>query len=346
MNSIKILASALSICFSINVAHADESQSTDTVTQNNNLVNQLESVQEPYTKDNEVKAPESGQEIKDESDNSQYFIVDGSIDLVKILANESQENRDPVVAYETARFAKFVSDSAIKAKMEGFNKIIIVNLPSYVLYAINLESGISEIESKVIIGKKVAHSRTPRISTNIKSITLNPTWTPPQSVLKRSIYPSLGQKGGYSDKHELVINKNGYLLPLSTPGITREDIQGYRIYQPAGVNNSLGRIRFNTDNNMNIYLHDTNQRYLFKNEDRAYSLGCVRVQDWEKLAMWISGWTKEWLNENIQKKASNNDFLTKTYIVDKVNVSIGYYPIKQDKEGKWVQAKNVYNIEE
>lgn len=340
-HNIKIFTTAILITSSINFSYAD-----DTAIPTDTKIQPAEIIQEPYAQDNEVKAPLPNEEIKENTESSQYFIVDGSIDLVKKLADESQANKDPIIAYETARFAKFVSDSVIKAKMEGMKKVIVVNLPSYTLYAINLDSGISEIESKVIIGKKVAYSRTPRISTNIKSITLNPTWTPPQSVIKRSIYPSLGQKGGYSDKHELVVNKNGYLLPLSTPGITKEDVQGYRIYQPAGINNSLGRIRFNTDNNMNIYLHDTNQRYLFDKADRAYSLGCVRVQDWQKLAMWISGWDEKWLKENIDKKSTSNDLLTKTYNVDKVNVSIGYYTVRQNKEGKWEQAKNVYNLEE
>lgn len=307
---------------------------------------------EPNTEPVESLIPEN-EEVVNESSNanveqmndSQYFIVDGSINIVKELAEESQKTNDPAVAYETARFAKFISDSAVKAKMEGLSKIIVVNVPSYTLYAINLENGLSEIESKVIVGKKVSHSRTPMISTNIKSITLNPTWTPPVSVIKRSIYPSLGKKGGYADKHELVVEKDGQLLPLSTPGITRSEIQGLRIYQPAGIKNSLGRIRFNTDNNMNIYLHDTNQRYLFDKDDRAFSLGCVRVQDWQKLASWIAGWDLEWLNKNVDMKTETGDFLTKTYTVNKVSVSIGYYTVKKDKENYWVKAPNIYNIE-
>ena len=43
-------------------------------------------------------------------------------------------------------------------------------------------------------------------------------------------------------------------------------------------------IEFETDNKDNIYLHDTNQRYLFGQNDRSLSLGCVRVQDWPRLA--------------------------------------------------------------
>ena len=59
--------------------------------------------------------------------------------------------------------------------------------------------------------------------------------------------------------------------------------------QGSGYDNSLGVIKFNFDNPYFVYLHDTNQRYLFKNSSRALSHGCVRVQEWEKLATYIAG---------------------------------------------------------
>lgn len=279
-------------------------------------------------------------------ENAEYYIVDGSIDLIKELAELSNTTTDQHIAYESARFANYISQSVIKARMEGQKKIIIVNIPSYTLYAINLETGKVDIESKVIVGSKVKSSKTPIFSTNIKSITFNPTWTPPVSVLRRSVYPTLGKKGGYADKHGLVVEKNGYLIPLGSSGVTLNDIKGSRIYQPPGKSNSLGRLRFNADNNMNIYLHDTNQRYLFDKDDRAFSLGCVRVQQWDNLAIWIGNWTKDWLSKNVENKSTNGDYLTKTYTVDKISVSIGYFKIKQNKDKIWENASNVYNIED
>jgi murein L,D-transpeptidase YcbB/YkuD len=58
--------------------------------------------------------------------------------------------------------------------------------------------------------------------------------------------------------------------------------------QGSGDNNALGVMKFNFNNPYAVYLHDTNQRYLFKNSFRALSHGCVRVQDWEKLAFYIA----------------------------------------------------------
>ena len=62
----------------------------------------------------------------------------------------------------------------------------------------------------------------------------------------------------------------------------------YKVMQTSGDNNALGVIKFNFNNPFAVYLHDTNQRYLFKNASRALSHGCVRVQEWEKLAFYIA----------------------------------------------------------
>ena len=51
------------------------------------------------------------------------------------------------------------------------------------------------------------------------------------------------------------------------------------IYQPPGERNALGRIRFNFPNKFLVYQHDTPDKHLFAHDKRAYSHGCMRVQD-------------------------------------------------------------------
>jgi len=58
--------------------------------------------------------------------------------------------------------------------------------------------------------------------------------------------------------------------------------------QASGDNNALEVMKFNFNNKYSVYLHDTNQRYLFKNSSRALSHGCVRVQEWQELAFFIA----------------------------------------------------------
>ena len=61
----------------------------------------------------------------------------------------------------------------------------------------------------------------------------------------------------------------------------------YRIVQGSGDANSLGIMKFHFDNKYSVYLHDTNQRYLFANAMRSLSHGCVRVQEWQQLAFYL-----------------------------------------------------------
>jgi L,D-transpeptidase YcbB len=56
------------------------------------------------------------------------------------------------------------------------------------------------------------------------------------------------------------------------------------ISQPPGERNALGRIRFNFPNKFLVYQHDTPDKNLFAKEDRAFSHGCMRVQNPDQYA--------------------------------------------------------------
>lgn len=204
-----------------------------------------------------------------------------------------------------------------QASDEGYSKMIIVNVPSYTLHAIDVSTGNVELESKVIVGKAI--HQTPIYRMNLTGLKYNPNWTPPMSVIKRSVLPNLQSGSGYIRSHQLqAVDSQGRKYPLSS--VSASDILSgrYRVQQPPGTNNSLGILKFETDSADNIYLHDTNQRYLFNQTNRALSLGCIRVQQWTKLAEFVSNKDEETLKNNLKKG--------KTYIerVDKVPVFITY----------------------
>ncbi len=54
---------------------------------------------------------------------------------------------------------------------------------------------------------------------------------------------------------------------------------GNRYRQKPGPGNSLGQMKMVMYNPWNIYLHDTPSRYLFGQRERAFSHGCIRVND-------------------------------------------------------------------
>ena len=165
-------------------------------------------------------------------------------------------------------------------------KYIWVNIPGYYLRLINADTVV--FESKVICGKP--ETRTPLLTSEISDMITYPTWTVPTSIIVKQYLPRLKNNPNYISRIglKLMNNKGEAVDPNSVNWSKYSKGIPYKIVQGSGDNNSLGVIKFNFDNPYAVYLHDTNQRYLFKNASRALSHGCVRVQDWEKLAYYIA----------------------------------------------------------
>ncbi len=165
-------------------------------------------------------------------------------------------------------------------------RYIWVNLPAFNLQL--WENDAVKIESKVVVGKPI--TRTPLLTSYISDMVTYPQWTIPNSIIIKEILPALKRNPGY-------LAKKGYMLmtwegeevdPFIVDWTKYTKGIPFRIVQGSGDDNALGILKFNFPNKYSVYLHDTNQRYLFKNENRALSHGCVRVQEWEKLTYYIS----------------------------------------------------------
>ena len=112
---------------------------------------------------------------------------------------------------------------------------------------------------------------------------------PPPSIVSKEILPAVRRNPGYLSRKGfyLVDSKGERVDPYSVDWSKYYKASPYRIVQGSGDGNALGIIKFVFANKYSVYLHDTNQRYLFSNNNRSLSHGCVRVQDWEKLAWYI-----------------------------------------------------------
>jgi len=176
-------------------------------------------------------------------------------------------------------------------------RYIWVNLPGYYLRVIDNDSIV--FESKTIVGKPA--TRTPALNSVITDMVTYPQWTIPNSIIKKEILPALKRDPGYLARKgfSLVDSKGEAVDPYSIDWSKYSKGIPYKIVQGSGDDNALGILKFNFNNPYSVYLHDTNQRYLFKNSSRALSHGCVRVQEWEKLAFYIAE------NDSIYQTAGN-----------------------------------------
>ena len=165
-------------------------------------------------------------------------------------------------------------------------KYIWVNLPGFYLWVIDHDT--IALESKIICGKP--DTRTPLLNSQITDMVTYPTWTVPNSIIVKSYLPRLRNNPYYISRIGLkLVNSKGETVDPSgiSWGKYSKGIP-FKVMQASGDNNALGVMKFNFNNPFAVYLHDTNQRYLFKNTSRALSHGCVRVQEWEKLAFYIA----------------------------------------------------------
>ena len=160
-----------------------------------------------------------------------------------------------------------------------------VNLPSYFLQVRRGDS--ITLTSKIICGKNV--TKTPQLTSAISDMITYPQWTIPESIIKNEILPGLQRNPGYTRKkgYSIVDYKGNEIDPYSVKWAKYKTGIPYKVVQGSGDANALGVMKFNFKNPYAVYLHDTNQRYLFSKSGRALSHGCVRVEKWKALADYI-----------------------------------------------------------
>jgi L,D-transpeptidase YcbB len=141
------------------------------------------------------------------------------------------------------------------------NPHVVVNIPDYTLTLYNNDK--VYWHTKIVVGKP--NLPTPMLSAEMKFITVNPTWNVPPSIIEKEYLPAL-------EADPQALDRIGLKLTQDADGTVH-------ISQPPGAGNALGRIRFNFPNKFLVYQHDTPDKHLFSRDKRAFSHGCMRVQN-------------------------------------------------------------------
>ena len=222
-----------------------------------------------------------------------------------------------------------------------------VNIPSFYLKVVDADTIV--LISKVVVGKPA--TSTPELASSISNMVTYPQWTVPESIIRQDILPHLKIDPGYLSRKgfSLVDSKGETVNPYGVDWSKYTKGIPWRVVQGSGDDNALGVFKFNFNNPYSVYLHDTNQRYLFKNETRALSHGCVRVEKWHALASFISKRDSSSLKPG-QKAGYNTDSINnwinrkekKTIIVKKrLPLFIDYFTCVA-KNGKIVIFNDIY----
>lgn len=134
--------------------------------------------------------------------------------------------------------------------------------------------------TKVMVGQPF--HQTPVFRSAVTYMVLNPTWTIPPSIIRNETVPNIVANTNYLKKQNLrVLDSSGSEIDANT--IPWRQYLGknlpYTLRQDAGPDNALGLIKFIFSNPYHVYLHDTPSKSLFGMTQRAFSHGCIRVQN-------------------------------------------------------------------
>ncbi len=138
---------------------------------------------------------------------------------------------------------------------------VMVNIPDFTLKVVR-DNGVVW-RTKIVAGKP--QTPTPLLTAPMQEIILNPSWFVPQSIIQNELLPQFA-----SDPH--IFDRMGLEVKRGPDG-------NINVVQPPGAANALGRIKFTFPNKFQVYLHDTPEKRLFAPEKRAFSHGCMRVED-------------------------------------------------------------------
>jgi murein L,D-transpeptidase YcbB/YkuD len=217
---------------------------------------------------------------------------------------------------------------------------LVVNIAGFELYYIKNETLVWQTE--VMTG--TVATQTPMFRATIKYLVFNPTWTVPRSIIRRSLYGKFSSDPDYISNHnyKLYNSAGTEVLPaqLDWSGLSRSNFP-YRVVQQPGPNNALGRVKFMFPNKHAIYLHDTPNQQLFERSARAFSAGCVRVQQPLQLAELLLADPDLWQHAQIEEVVANKELKT-VHLAKPIDVLLMYWTASPTAAGRIKFHPDIY----
>ncbi|OXG00856.1 murein L,D-transpeptidase YcbB/YkuD [Flavobacterium araucananum] len=256
---------------------------------------------------------------------------DGVIGVGTINAlNFSKEKRKQQIIANLERWRWYTN-----ALAENY---FIINIPDYSLNVV--ENQDTTLVRNIVVGTN--KRKTPIITSLLRTVVFNPTWTVPPTILKEDVVPAMKRNRNYLAKKNITIyDSAGNVVE---PNAWNENKPGnYRYVQSPGYNNSLGLMKILFPNHHSVYLHDTNHRNYFERSNRSLSSGCVRVENPLELAQHIlddsEKWSKDRIDTIIASKKTTSIKITKKYALYQ------WYWTAWSKKNQLVFRADIYNLD-
>lgn len=219
-----------------------------------------------------------------------------------------------------------------------------VNIPSYNLQFFTDNK--LKSQHRVVIGSR--SNTTPEVYSRLSYLVAYPYWHVPRSISVEEILVKAKKDPDYlSNNHYDVLIGKEKVDPkkINWDTVNRNNFKMF-FRQKGGSYNALGLVKFIFDNPYLIYLHDTPSKNYFARDLRAYSHGCIRVQEAIELADKILLW-----DQNIFTKDSIQHYVELKKekmmpIENKLAIYIQYIVCDVNEQNELIFYQDVYNKDE
>ena len=202
----------------------------------------------------------------------------------------------------------------------GTGPYLVVNIPEFRLHV--FDSGRHQFDMAVVVGKPATN--TVIFNGTLQYVVFAPYWNVPYSIVKNE----MGRSASYFARRNMeIVGRYSDGLPM--------------VRQKPGPSNALGRVKFLFPNSYSIYLHDTPSKGLFGQSTRAFSHGCIRVEQPEKLARWVLRFNTDWPSDKITEGLNASREITVNVSMP-VPVFIGYFTCFFDTAGRLHFRNDLY----
>jgi L,D-transpeptidase YcbB len=220
-----------------------------------------------------------------------------------------------------------------------------VNVPSFHLEA--YEQGHVVLDIRAVVGKP--GNETPIFSERMTHVVMSPYWNIPPKIATDETLPALSADRGYLDRQNIEVvrvsdGQAAVVDPATLDWDDDESLQGLRFRQRPGAGNALGFVKFMFPNDYDVYVHDTPADALFGRLGRAFSHGCVRVEEPLALAKYVLRDQTRWTPEAIET-AMHAGTETHVALRQAIPIHILYFTSWVDPKGGLQFRDDVYGYD-
>lgn len=223
-------------------------------------------------------------------------------------------------------------------------RFILVNIANFELDLLDRDDTI--INMRAIVGKE--YRKTPVFNRQMTYLVFSPTWTVPPTILRNDVIPELLKGPDYlKQKNMVLLRADGSEVAWADVDWSKVSKRNFpfTVRQNPGPDNALGRVKFMFPNEYNVYIHDTPAKGLFSKEGRAFSSGCVRVEQPFELAQLLLADMPDWTSERI-REAMNRDKEQRVNLKSPIDVVLIYLTAWSDGNNRVHFRNDIYKRDE